>query len=75
MLLEKRLGCKVYVENDTRAMTYGEYMCGVGNNEDTMIFVNASWGLGVGLVIDRNCSMAGRDSRASSGISRCSTTR
>ena len=34
-------------------MTYGEYMCGVGNNEDTMIFVNASWGLGVGLVIDR----------------------
>lgn len=28
MLLEKRLGCKVYVENDTRAMTYGEYMCG-----------------------------------------------
>ena len=33
MLLEKRLGCKVYVENDTRAMTYGEYMCGVGNNE------------------------------------------
>ena len=53
MLLEKRLGCKVYVENDTRAMTYGEYMCGVGNNEDTMIFVNASWGLGVGLVIDR----------------------
>lgn len=75
MLLEKRLGCKVYVENDTRAMTYGEYMCGVGNNEDTMIFVNASWGLGVGLVIDRNCSMAGRDSRASSAISRCSTTR
>ena len=37
MLLEKRLGCKVYVENDTRAMTYGEYMCGVGNNEDTML--------------------------------------
>ena len=51
--LEAMLGCKVYVENDTRAMTYGEYMCGVGNNEDTMIFVNASWGLGVGLVIDR----------------------
>ena len=74
MLLEKRLGCKVYVENDTRAMTYGEYMCGVGNNEDTMIFVNASWGLGVGLVIDRKL-FYGRDSRASSGISRCSTTR
>lgn len=53
LLLEKRLACKVYVENDTRAMTYGEYMYGVGNNENTMIFVNASWGLGVGLVIDR----------------------
>lgn len=52
MLLEERLGCTIYIENDTRATTYGEYMCGVANNERTMLFINASWGLGVGMIID-----------------------
>lgn len=52
VLLEERLGCKVYIENDTRATTYGEYMCGIANNEKTMLFINASWGLGVGMIID-----------------------
>ncbi|MEG2770746.1 MAG: ROK family transcriptional regulator, partial [Alistipes sp.] len=52
MLLEERLGCAVYIENDSRAATYGEYMCGVGNNEKTMLYVNASWGLGLGMIID-----------------------
>ncbi|MEG0807002.1 MAG: ROK family transcriptional regulator [Alistipes sp.] len=52
MFMEQQLGCAVYIENDTRAMTFGEYMCGVANNEKTMLFVNASWGLGVGIVID-----------------------
>lgn len=43
--------CPVYVENDSRAMTYGEYIAGVGNNEDTMIFINLTWGLGMGMII------------------------
>ncbi len=51
-LLEERLGYTVYIENDTRAATYGEYMSGVGDNVKTMLYVNASWGLGLGMVID-----------------------
>ena len=33
MLLEERLGTTVYIENDTRAATYGEYMYGDAHNE------------------------------------------
>ena len=52
MLLEERLGYTVYIENDTRAATYGEYMSGVGNSEKTMLYINASWGLGLGMILD-----------------------
>ena len=34
MLLEERLGTTVYIENDTRAATYGEYMYGDAHRED-----------------------------------------
>lgn len=52
MLLEERLGTTVYIENDTRAATYGEYMYGDAHNEQTMLYINASWGLGLGMIID-----------------------
>ncbi|WP_290540966.1 ROK family transcriptional regulator [Alistipes sp.] len=52
MLLEERLGSTVYIENDTRAATYGEYMYGAAHNEQTMLYINASWGLGLGMIID-----------------------
>lgn len=51
-MLEERLGYRVYIENDTRAATYGEYMSGAGNNEKTMLYVNASWGLGLGMILN-----------------------
>ncbi len=50
--LESILDCPVFVENDTRAMTYGEYICGVGDNERNMLFINVSWGLGMGMILD-----------------------
>lgn len=53
MVLEERLGCPVCIENDSRAMAYGEYMYGVGNNEQNMIFLNISWGFGIGMILDR----------------------
>jgi predicted NBD/HSP70 family sugar kinase len=31
-------------------MAYGEYMCGAGNNERNVIFVDVSWGLGMGII-------------------------
>lgn len=51
-ILEERLHIKVYIENDTRAMIYGEYMKGVVKGEKNILFVNMSWGLGLGIIID-----------------------
>ena len=52
VLLEERLGCSVFIDNDSRAMAYGEYMCGAGQGTQNMLFINASWGLGMGMVLD-----------------------
>lgn len=51
-VLCERLGYKVTIDNDTRAMTYGEYMQGCVKGEKNIIFVNISWGLGIGIIID-----------------------
>ena len=51
-VLSERLGYTVTIDNDTRAMTYGEYMQGCVKGEKNIIFVNASWGLGIGIIID-----------------------
>ena len=40
------------IDNDTRAMAYGEYMKGAVEGEENVIFVNISWGLGIGIIID-----------------------
>lgn len=51
-VLTKKIGFPVCIENDTRAMTYGEYMKGCVTGEKNIIFVNISWGLGIGIIID-----------------------
>ena len=51
-VLSERLGYTVTIDNDTRAMTYGEYMQGCVKGEKDIIFVNVSWGLGIGIIID-----------------------
>ena len=53
-ILEERLQTKVFIENDSRAMTYGEYMKGVVQGEKNILFVNMAWGLGLGIIIDGN---------------------
>lgn len=55
-VLEKELGAPVFLENDSRAMAYGEYICGEANNEKNMIFINLSWGLGMGMIIEGKLS-------------------
>lgn len=55
-LLEEELQGPVFVENDSRAMTYGEYICGVAHNEKHMLFLNVTWGLGMGMIIDGKLS-------------------
>ncbi len=51
-ILSKRLKHTVLVDNDTRAMAYGEFMRGVAMGHQNVIFVNFSWGLGVSIIID-----------------------
>ncbi len=54
--LEEELGAPVFVENDSRAMTYGEYICGVANDENNMLFINVTWGLGMGMITEGKLS-------------------
>lgn len=51
-ILTEKIGRPVCIDNDTRAMTYGEYMQGCVIGEKNIIFVNVSWGLGIGIIID-----------------------
>ena len=50
-ILEEDLSVRVVLENDSRAMTYGEYL-GDGLKEKNTLFVNVSWGLGMGMILD-----------------------
>lgn len=52
VILSEKLGYPVTIDNDTRAMTYGEYLAGCVQGEKNVIFVNISWGLGIGIIID-----------------------
>ena len=51
-VLTNRIGYPVCIDNDTRALTYGEYIKGCVNGEKDVIFVNVSWGLAIGIIID-----------------------
>lgn len=51
-VLTEKIGYQVCFDNDTRAMTYGEYLQGCVKGEKNIIFVNVSWGLGIGIIID-----------------------
>jgi len=53
-VLSEKTGVRVCIENDTRAMTYGEYAYGENGNVMNMLFVNLSLGLGLGAIIDGN---------------------
>lgn len=55
-VIEDEIGKPAYVENDSRAMTYGEYICGVANKENNMLFINVSWGLGMGMILEGTLS-------------------
>ena len=52
IISEKLGGFLVSIDNDTRAMIYGEYMLGAVKGEKNIILINDSWGLGMGIIID-----------------------
>jgi len=51
-IISRRIGFEVTIDNDSRAMTYGEYLCGNISNKRNILFINLSWGLGLGIIID-----------------------
>lgn len=50
-LMAEKLGQKVYVMNDSKAMAYGEYMSYYRDKYQNVLFVNMGWGIGMGLII------------------------
>ena len=52
-IFEKDFNVPVSIENDSRAMTYGEFLTG-GHGKDArnMLSINLSWGLGMGMILD-----------------------
>lgn len=51
-IIESKLGIKTYVENDSRSMAYGEFCNGVVKNEKNVIFINADFGIALGVMIN-----------------------
>ena len=51
-LFQRELNIPVSIENDSRALTYGEYMMLGKNANKDMIAINLSWGLGMGMILD-----------------------
>lgn len=50
--ISDRLGLPIYLENDTRAMTWGEYAEGGIHEKGDIIYLNYDWGVSTGIVID-----------------------
>lgn len=48
----EKTGIETIVENDTRAMTYAEYLNGDSNTVSNALFINIGKGIGVGVIIN-----------------------
>lgn len=51
-VLSEQLNYTVYLENDTKAMSYGEYMSKLASRYRDVLFLNIGWGLGVGIIMN-----------------------
>jgi glucokinase-like ROK family protein len=49
--IQEKVGISTYLENDSRAMAFGEFSCGVVSGEKDVLFVNVDYGIGMGLMI------------------------
>lgn len=50
--IETALGIRTFLENDSRAMAYGEFCSGVVGDEKNVLFVNLDYGTGLGILLD-----------------------
>ena len=51
-VLESALGIRVFLENDSRAMAYGEFYSGNMQDDKNALFLNLDYGLGMGIMIN-----------------------
>ncbi len=51
-IIESQVGIKVFLENDSKAMAYGEFCAGVVKNEKHVIFLNLDYGIGIGILVN-----------------------
>lgn len=51
-MISERIGLNVCIDNDSRTTAYGEYMKHSVKCPKNVIFINLSWGLGMGIIID-----------------------
>lgn len=51
-VVEKQIDIRTFLENDSRAMAYGEFHKGIVKNEKDVLFVNLDYGIGLGILID-----------------------
>lgn len=51
-VLSERLGIQTSIDNDTRAMALGELRASLGDRFKDCLFINASWGIGMSIIMD-----------------------
>ena len=51
-IIQKEIGIPTFLENDSRAMAYGEFCNGDVKDSRNVLFVNIDYGIGLGILID-----------------------
>ncbi|KQS33847.1 ROK family transcriptional regulator [Dyadobacter sp. Leaf189] len=51
-IVEEKIGYPVYLENDSRAMAFGEFCMGAVEGEKDVLFLNLDYGIAVGILMD-----------------------
>ncbi len=52
LTIEKEIGIRTFLENDSKAMAYGEFCSGIVSKEKNVLFINMDYGVGLGILID-----------------------
>ncbi len=50
--IKSRTGISTFLENDSRAMAFGEFACGAVQEEKDVLFINLDYGTGMGIMIN-----------------------
>ncbi len=52
VIIQKEIGIQTFIENDSRAMAYGEFCNGDSKGARNVLFINMDYGIGLGILID-----------------------